>query len=210
MNENLPTCGTCYFFKLLNGVEGHCIYLDIYKRCEDKQCSPDIFRPQQPRVTKVGDVFKAIDKVNKGDLCVMTNDTNTCTKPDLTEGVKFDDKKLRVDLVPPEVVLAVSQILTHGARKYDDTNWKKGIAFNRVYRAALTHLYAYMLGDEQDKDSGLPHLWHSLCNLVFLVYYDYHHEKYKEFDNRPCAERKKMPNITVERLLKFIGDEVDG
>jgi hypothetical protein len=52
-------------------------------------------------------------------------------------GNKFDGDKLRVDLIPVEAIEGIAGILTHGAKKYGDNNWREGIKFTRVYGAIL-------------------------------------------------------------------------
>jgi hypothetical protein len=176
-------CKDCAHWEKVNTVEGFCKCLSVYKRYDSEICSKDVYQPTKPDESK----------------------------PKLEEGTKHDEKKLRLDLIPVECMLAVAQILTHGAKKYDDHNWKKGINFNRVYRASLGHLFAYHLGLYDDEDSGLPHLWHALCNLMFLVYYDYHYEQYKEFDNLPRALDFTKPSLPdMNTLLKSLEDIKNG
>jgi len=104
------------------------------------------------------------------------------------KGIKHDDGKLRMDLIPVEVEEALANILTHGAKRYGDHNWKQGLDYWRVYGAIRRHLAARVKGEIQDKDSGMPHLWHALTELAFLVYYDTHYQKYKDFDSWPINE----------------------
>lgn len=88
---------------------------------------------------------------------------------------KFDSEKLDVTLCPTELIRAVSEVMTMGAKKYGRDNWRGGKgdpAFQqRVLAAALRHLYAHMDGIKLDKESGMPHLWHAACNLGFLIFY---------------------------------------
>lgn len=99
-----------------------------------------------------------------------------------TGGVKFDAGKLRLDLVPPEGVTAVADILGVGAAKYAARNWEMGMDWSRPYGAALRHLFAWWNGENVDKDSGRPHLWHVATNVFFLICY----EKWKKGnDDRP-------------------------
>ena len=88
-----------------------------------------------------------------------------------TEGIKFDSGKLRMDLVPTEAINALAAILAAGAVKYGEHNWRKGMDWSRVYGAAQRHLLAFWGGDDIDEESGMPHLWHALTNLAFLVSY---------------------------------------
>jgi hypothetical protein len=89
-------------------------------------------------------------------------------------GVKNDVGKNRLDLIPPEAIEALGWVLTHGAEKYGDNNWRGGIKYSRIYGATLRHLTAWAKGEEKDTESALPHLWHALCELAFLVTYEAH------------------------------------
>lgn len=85
------------------------------------------------------------------------------------EGKKFDQGKPRVDLLPPDALLAVAQVLTFGAEKYGARNWEKGIAYGRLFAAAQRHLLAWQGGEENDPETGLPHLSHAACCVMMLL-----------------------------------------
>jgi len=85
------------------------------------------------------------------------------------QGVKHDDGKLRMDLIPPEALESMAEVLTYGAKKYADRNWEQGIDTGRVLAALLRHLTAHMRGEVKDPESGISHLRHVLCNAAFLV-----------------------------------------
>lgn len=88
------------------------------------------------------------------------------------EGVKFDGGKVRMDLLPPEMLYAIADILTFGAQKYDDRNWEKGMDWGRVYGALQRHLNAWWGGQEYDEETGRSHLWHAGCCIAFLITYE--------------------------------------
>lgn len=88
-----------------------------------------------------------------------------------SEGVKFDSKKLRMDLIPSVALEELAKVLTYGAEKYDANNWTKGIDYSRLYAACLRHLLAYKSGQSTDAESGISHLSHALCNIVFLIWH---------------------------------------
>lgn len=96
-------------------------------------------------------------------------------------GNKFDADKPRMDLLPPHALREVARVLVCGAAKYGDHNWREGIAFSRVYAAAQRHLNAYWDGEDLDSESGLPHLAHATCCLLFLLTYTKEHP---ELDDR--------------------------
>ena len=88
------------------------------------------------------------------------------------EGRKDDQGKLRMDLLPADVIEALATILTDGADRYGDRNWEQGMAWSRPYAALLRHIFAWWQGENQDPDSGRPHSWHALCCMAFLVAYE--------------------------------------
>jgi hypothetical protein len=88
-------------------------------------------------------------------------------------GLKYDTGKLRWDLLPMDCIEDVVKILTFGAEKYSPNNWKSVTPFNdRYYAALMRHVVAWRNGEEIDPESGLSHLSHAMCNLVFLSWYE--------------------------------------
>jgi len=109
-------------------------------------------------------------------------------KPTLEEkGMRFNEGKERWSLVDFESLKPMVKVLEFGAQKYDDHNWKKGLKTTEVAESLIRHLTAYLNGEDNDKETGLPHTGHILCNAMFLSYM---HEFKKEFDTRykkPCC-----------------------
>lgn len=91
----------------------------------------------------------------------------------MEEGRKFDTDKLRWDLLPMDCVEDVVKILTFGCEKYGANNWQNVEPFeDRYYSALMRHIVAWRNGEEQDPESGLSHLAHAACNIVFLCWYE--------------------------------------
>lgn len=89
---------------------------------------------------------------------------------DQNVGKKDDAEKLRYDLIPLDAEEQVVRVLMHGAKKYGDDNWKLVPEANRRYYAAfLRHVKAWRRGQELDPESGLHHLAHAVCSLLFLL-----------------------------------------
>ena len=85
---------------------------------------------------------------------------------------KHDNGKPRPTLVPPSLVMAVTQIREYGCQKYKNPdNWKK-VEPQRYLDALYRHFLAYLSGEHNDQESGLPHLWHMACNIAFLIELD--------------------------------------
>lgn len=90
-----------------------------------------------------------------------------------TGAVKADGGKSRVDLLPVRPMLDIGAVLEFGARKYAPWNWARGFDWSRPYAAALRHLYAWYGGEDLDQETGLSHLAHAACCLLFLLEYEH-------------------------------------
>jgi hypothetical protein len=87
------------------------------------------------------------------------------------EGTKYDKGKPQLSLLPTRALSEVAQVLTYGAQKYDAHNWRKGMAWSRLSDATLRHFFAFNDGIDVDKESGLLHLAHASCDILFLLEY---------------------------------------
>ncbi len=86
------------------------------------------------------------------------------------DGLKHDNGKHRWDLLPIAPIEAIIRVLEHGAVKYGIDNWRDlKSQETRIYAAALRHLTAWKKGEKIDPESGLSHLAHAACNLVFML-----------------------------------------
>jgi hypothetical protein len=78
-----------------------------------------------------------------------------------------------MELLSVDALNAIAEVLTFGAKKYEDHNWRKGFDWSRLYGAAMRHLSAHMNGEDKDPETKLSHLAHAGCCLMFLI----EHEK---------------------------------
>ncbi len=85
--------------------------------------------------------------------------------------VKFDAEKLRFELISDVAEAGLAQVLTFGAKKYAADNWRKGMEWRRVIGALKRHLHAFSCGEDIDPESGLPHIDHAMCCVMFLSEY---------------------------------------
>lgn len=89
-------------------------------------------------------------------------------KEKLSEGVKYDEGKNRMELIPPEVIEELGKVLTHGAAKYDDDNYLK-LSPKRYVGALLRHFNDRRKGIKIDPDSGFRLASLVLCNAAILL-----------------------------------------
>lgn len=102
-------------------------------------------------------------------------------QPTLKEGTKYDEGKLRYDLLPPDAVQELVRVYDYGALKYADRNWEKGMKWSRCFSALMRHSWAFWMGENLDPESGLPHMAHAaFCCLALIRYV----KRNKEFDDR--------------------------
>jgi hypothetical protein len=60
----------------------------------------------------------------------------------MSEGKKYDSGKAKMHLLPPKALLEVAKVLTFGADKYGEENWRDvADAQNRYASASLRHLF---------------------------------------------------------------------
>lgn len=85
-------------------------------------------------------------------------------------GTKHDAGKRRYDLMPEGAFRKIVDVLTYGAAKYGEENWREvEDAKRRYYAAAMRHMEAWRAGCVTDEESGYEHLAHAVCSLLFLI-----------------------------------------
>lgn len=105
-------------------------------------------------------------------------------------GVKHDGEKPDYSLMPFGALDEVVKVLTYGAKKYDRFNWRF-VERHRYEAAALRHISAYQQGEKFDPETGINHLAHAMCSLLFLV----------EFDRESSAQNGYI-KVTTEKNIQ--------
>lgn len=108
-------------------------------------------------------------------------------KKKLNKGMKYDSEKNRLDLLSAPWIEGVGLVLTFGAHKYAAHNWRKGIAQSRLLGAGLRHMFKHLAGENMDPETGLSHLLHASCCLMFAYELNQTHPK---LDDRFKLEKK--------------------
>jgi hypothetical protein len=112
--------------------------------------------------------------VNSADIHTL----NTYVKEEIkNEGLKYDEGKEPLDLIPTGPLFEVARVLAFGAKKYERYNWRKGMQWSRVAAASLRHIYKWLNGETIDPETGCNHLAHAAVNLLFLLEYKDTHTK---------------------------------
>ena len=89
------------------------------------------------------------------------------------EAIRHDEGKTNWSLMPFEALEEINKVLEFGATKYSANNWQEGTGFkySRVLNSLLRHVFAFMRGEDKDPESGLSHMAHAGCNVLFILYY---------------------------------------
>ncbi len=110
---------------------------------------------------------------------------------------RFNEDKLRYDLIPPSVLKALAEVFTYGAKKYGEHNWEKGLSWSSVLASAFRHFEALRSGEDYD-ESGCLHAANLMANIAFIIEY---YKSHPELDDRP-----KIWNSSHDK----IGLDLDG
>jgi hypothetical protein len=94
-------------------------------------------------------------------------------------GLRFNSGKLRWGLMHYKSMEPLVRVLMFGAEKYDDNNWMKGLNKREILECMQRHLAALLDGENMDKESGLPHIGHIMCNAMFYSYFELPENEHK-------------------------------
>lgn len=87
----------------------------------------------------------------------------------MEKALKFDEEKPRMDLVPAGAQSEIAKVFTFGAKKYADHNWRKGFKWSRLIASLERHIAAFKEGEDNDPESGMPHMAHAGCCVMMLL-----------------------------------------
>jgi hypothetical protein len=94
-------------------------------------------------------------------------------EPEPITGLKYDSEKPRYDLLLTGLPLSleeVTQVLTIGAKKYADNNWRRvDHAETRYMATAMRHEVAHVQGENRDPETDRYHLAHKICCDLFRL-----------------------------------------
>ena len=86
---------------------------------------------------------------------------------------RFSEGKVRHDLIPEWPVEELARVYTYGTIKYDDDNWRKGLAWKKnVIGPLIRHLRKWIRGEIIDEESGCHHLAMTVWQCFALMEYE--------------------------------------
>lgn len=132
------------------------------------------------------DRFEAVesstkDKISKNQPISQSELAVYAPKNEQGTGVKHDQDKPEMALLSSIALLETAKVMTFGKLKYSANNWRGGFAWTRPLSAALRHIFAYLGGQDKDPETGISHLAHAICCLMFVLEFEVTHP---ELDDR--------------------------
>ena len=87
-------------------------------------------------------------------------------------GLRFNEGKNRIELLPPEWVWALGMVTTRGSIKYAARNWERGMTWSTMIGCMFRHALKFIAGERYDPDTGCHHLAMVAWNALALMSYD--------------------------------------
>jgi len=158
---------------------------------DDGHLTPEQLKAIAVANTSTTDLRKQLDawpssQNNAASTFVLNTETSQKLASMDKAAVKHDTGKPDWSLVPFESLEGMVKVLEFGAQKYAGWNWTTngGFPYMRVMRSCLRHLFAWSRGEDIDPESGLSHIHHAMCNLLFISHYIGNKEKYNKDDRQ--------------------------
>ena len=110
-------------------------------------------------------------------------------------GLRFNAGKVRVDLVPPDAIWALAQLMTVNSHKYPDRNWEKGMPISEVLASCERHLLALKSGEDIDPTDNQPHAVKIMWNGMALTSYLLRGVGTDDRVKFPLPEQRPLPEV---------------
>src|SRR5512141_2583888 len=90
---------------------------------------------------------------------------------DPTTGGAKGQKLAQLGAIDPLALIELAKVAGYGTRKHDRMNFMKGYTWALSTDALFRHFLAFLNGEQNDPESGLPHMahaaWHALALTTF-------------------------------------------
>lgn len=111
-----------------------------------------------------------------------------------TVGLRHNEGKVPLSLIDPTALYELGKVLQFGASKYAKHNWRKGLKIDEVIDSLMRHVLDFNNGEDNDKETGLSHMGHVMCNAMFIIWLMKH---------RPDMDTRWKNPITLKDLKAF-------
>ena len=120
-------------------------------------------------------------------------------------GLRYNEGKIRYDLLHPVSLRGIAGVMTKGAEKYAERNWERGMSWTSVMASTKRHIQAWESGEDYDPETGLLHIDHAQCGLHFISAF---YKIYPQGDDRRhhYLDTPKIGLDIDEVLCDWVGD----
>lgn len=84
------------------------------------------------------------------------------------QALRYNEGKVPYSYLPLDLLEDTARVLEMGAKKYARDNYRKGMPMTEVMDSLMRHYTAFATGEDNDQESGLSHIGHMICNLLFM------------------------------------------
>lgn len=85
------------------------------------------------------------------------------------ETTKADEGKLKLSLVPVQIIRDVAIVREYGTKRYHDPDSWKRVELQRFIDAFYRHWLSFIEDNHsKDTESGIEHYKHMACNMAFI------------------------------------------
>jgi hypothetical protein len=130
------------------------------------------------------EVFDEMNIAMEPDLSKYITGVDPVKEPQVDKALRYNEGKLRYDLLDPYAIQELVRVFTFGAKKYADHNWKKGMKWSKILASLKRHIAEFEMGTEIDPESKCHHMALAAWNALALVTYS---QIYPQGDDRPHA-----------------------
>jgi len=118
--------------------------------------------------------------------------------------LNYDGGKARYDLIPADALEEIAKVYTMGAEKYADRNWEAGMSWSRAFGSLMRHAWAWMAGEDYDKESGIHHMSHAAFRCLQIISYQF---RQIGTDDRPTLKAQKEGPKRIYLAIPYSGME---
>lgn len=118
-----------------------------------------------------------------------------------------DDGKPQLSLIDPLFIREVGKALTipTASGKYSPHNWRDGIEVSRLLNSTMRHVNDFNDGIDNDEETGVSHLAHAACNLMFALRML---KDRPDLDDRYKPKVKEVDRTEINKMFEMRSDRV--
>ncbi len=119
-------------------------------------------------------------------------------------GLRYNEHKNALELIPPLWVWGLGEVMTRGAHKYATRNWERGMKWSTCVGCALRHIFKFCMGSKYDdgpKGTGCHHMFMAAWNLLVLADYDIRGIGENDLPEYDVKWLEKVANIPMEEYV---------